>query len=255
MSKIKWGNSSSSLDWDVSGERLYETGISHGVLYVWDPTKTKPSSAGTDNNYGRGWYGDGVVWNGLISVSESPEGAEVTDLYADDMKYASFRSAETFKATIEAYMYPDEFMDCDGSATLGSMTGVRLGQQYRRPFCFCYRSIVGDDQNSNYGTVDMYTGNDERYKLHIIYGCTASPSERQYQTINDSPDAITFSWELDSTPVMVDGYKPTSIITIDSGLCDSEILKQIEQALYGTASTAGRILFPDEIAALTTTAG
>jgi len=223
----------SKLVWDAAGTRTFETGVSHGVLY--------PRAAD-------GTYEKGVVWNGLTSVSESPEGAEANDLWADDMKYASFRSAETFGATIEAYTYPDEWADCDGSATV--VTGVYVGQQRRKPFGFSFRSCVGSDAN-----IDL--SSDLGYKIHIIWGATASPSERSYETINDSPDAITFSWEITTVPMPVaGGYKPTSSMTIDTtrltSTADRAKLQELEDLLYGTASTDPQLPTPDQVIAIFT---
>jgi len=209
----------SILKWDLAGEKTYETGVQKGVLYPMDGAV----------------YGKGVAWNGLTAVNETPSGAESTKLYADDIKYLDIRSAEEFGATIEAYSSPEEFDACDGTAELAA--GVNIGQQNRKAFGFCYRSTVGNDtEYNNYG-----------YKLHIIYGLTASPSERSYSTINDSPEAATLSWEVSSTPVNVAGFKPTSIVTINSKKIDPEALKEIEDALYGTAAADPRILLPDEI--------
>lgn len=219
------------LVWDATGERLYETGVSQGVLYVQN----------TD-----GTYPQGVAWNGLTSVTESPSGAEATALYADDIKYLSLMSAEEFGATIEAYTYPDEFAQCDGSAELA--TGVTIGQQDRKTFGMCYKTVLGNDSESNnYG-----------YKLHIIYGAKASPSEKAYATINDSPEAITFSWEVTTTPVNVSGFKPTASLTIDSTKVDAGKLTALEDILYGKdagaegtpAAVAARLPLPDEIATL-----
>ena len=215
------------LTWDQTGERLYETGVDRGVLYI--------NSTGT--------YDKGVAWNGLTGVTESPSGAEATDLYADNIKYLSMRSAETFGATIEAYTYPDEFAECDGSASLA--TGVTIGQQSRKTFGLCYRTQIGND-------VDL---NDHGYKLHLIYGCSASPSEKAYATINDSPEAITFSWELTTTPVNVTGFKPTACIIIDSTKADPECLTALEDILYGTdagGSTSPRLPLPDEVKTIMT---
>ncbi len=216
------------LVWDADGKRLYETGIDRGVLYP--------------RNGSDGAYGDGVAWNGLISVSESPSGAEPTDMFADNIKYLSIRSAETFSATVEAYTYPAEFEQCDGTAELAA--GVLIGQQNRLPFGLVYRTLIGNDAK----------GQDFGYKIHIIYGCTASPSEKSFQTVNDSPEAITFSWEVNATPVSVtgDGFKPTAQLTIDSTRVSSEALTKIEDALYGTVSAAPKLLTPDEIKALVT---
>lgn len=211
------------LVWDKTGERLYETGVSHGVLYVQDST---------------GAYPAGVAWNGLTAVTESPSGAEATPLYADDIKYLELRSAEEFGATIEAYTYPKEFEACDGSAELAE--GVTIGQQDRKAFGLCYRTIVGNDVKKN----------DLGYKLHLIYGATASPSEKGYQTVNDSPEAITFSWEVTTTPINVDGFKPTSSLTIDSTKVNETKLAALEAKLYGTESAEATLPTPDEVAAI-----
>lgn len=206
--------------WDESGKRLYETGVKNGVLYIQDET---------------GAYNKGVAWNGLTAVTESPSGAEATPLYADDIKYLELFSAEEFGATIEAYTYPEEFEACDGSASLG--TGVTIGQQDRKTFGLCYRTVLGNDVKSNeYG-----------YKLHLIYGAKAAPSEKGYQTINDSPEAITFSWEVTTTPVNVAGFKPTASVTIDSTKINSEKLKKIEDMLYGEGATDAKLPLPDEL--------
>lgn len=210
------------LVWDATGERLYETGVKQGVLYVMS----------------EGTYPQGVAWNGLTAVTESPSGAEATPLYADDIKYLNLMSAEEFGATIEAYTYPDEFMECDGSAALTE--GVYIGQQPRKTFGMCYRTTLGNDvKNDAYG-----------YKLHLIYGAMASPSEKAYATINDSPEAITFSWEITTTPVNVTGHKPTASITIDSTKVDAEKLKALEDALYGTAEKEAHLPLPDEVATI-----
>lgn len=221
----------SRLTWDKTGERYYETGVKQGVLY---PIQSD------------GKYSLGVAWNGLTAVTESPSGAEATALYADDIKYLNLISNEEFGATIEAYTYPDEFAECDGSAVL--VDGVMLGQQKRKTFGLCYKTTVGND-------ID---GNDYGYKLHLIYGCLAAPSEKAYATINDSPEAITFSWEVSTTPVNVDGFKPTSQITIDSTKLDESgktKLASLEDILYGkdgdSEPTAGpRLPLPDEIKTL-----
>lgn len=222
----------SKLVWDQTGERYYETGVKMGVLY--------PQSAS-------GTYPKGVAWNGLTAVTESPSGAEATALYADDIKYLNLYSAEEFGATIEAYTYPDEFAECDGSAELAN--GVTIGQQKRKAFGLCYRTTIGNDTD----------GNDHGYKIHIIYGAMASPSEKAYATINDSPEAITFSWEITTTPVSVSGFKPTASVTIDSTKVDGTKLKQLEAILYGEngSSSAGeaRLPLPDEIVTLIGTAG
>lgn len=216
----------SKLTWDASGERLYETGVKQGVLYVMD------------NNV----YGNGVAWNGLTAITESPSGAESTPLYADDIKYLDLRSTEEFGATIEAYTYPDEFAACDGSASLAD--GVSIGQQARKMFGLCYRTTVGNDTD----------GTDHGYKLHLIYGATASPSEKAYETINDSPEAITFSWEITTTPVSVTGFKPTASITIDSTKADPTCLAALEEKLYGGASTEPTLPLPDEVKTIMTKA-
>lgn len=209
--------------WDNTGERLYETGVRNGVLY---PIQTD------------GTYSKGVAWNGLISVTESPSGAEATPLYADDIKYLNLISAEEYGSTIEAYTYPDEFAECDGSASIA--TGVNIGQQPRKTFGMCYRTVVGNDvENDNYG-----------YKLHLVYGALAAPSEKAFSTINDSPEAITFSWEVSTTPVNVTGFKPTASLTIDSTKVDADKLASLKAILYGSESEEARLPLPDEIATL-----
>ena len=213
----------SKIVWDAIGEHTFETGVRNGVLYLKDA---------------EGAYSNGVAWNGLTSVSESPEGAEPTDLYADDIKYLTLMSAENFKATIEAYTYPVEFEECDGSATIAK--GVMIGQQPRKPFGLCYRTTIGNDTD----------GNEHGYKLHIVYGCQASPSEKQYSTVNDSPEAITFSWEVNTTPVNVNGKKPTATLIIDSTKADKAKLTALEAILYGSEQDEPRLPMPDEIAAL-----
>lgn len=227
----------SKLVWDASGSRYFETGVSHGVLY---PQKSD------------GTYDNGVAWNGLTSVSESPDGAEPNDLYADNIKYASLRSAETFGATIEAYTFPDEFYECDGSAPVGT-GGVYVGQQSRRPFGFCYRTEVGSDT--------LAFDSDEGYKLHIIYNATVSPSDRSYETVNDSPDAITLSWEMTTTPVNVTltGHtlKPTSTITIDTTKLDAKgktNLATLEAMLYGSDNAEPTLPDPSTVLATMTAA-
>ena len=212
----------SKLVWDQTGERLYETGVKQCLLYVQE----------------NGAYPKGVAWNGITAVSESPSGAEASPLYADDIKYLNLISAEEFGATVEAYMYPDEFMECDGSASLA--TGVFIGQQKRKAFGLCYRTVLGNDVDNN----------DHGYKLHLIYGALAAPSEKAYATINDSPEAITFSWELTTTPVAVTGYKPTACVTIDSTKVDADKLAALEAVLYGSESEEARLPLPDEIAEL-----
>ena len=208
------------LVWDESGKRLYETGVEKGVLYIQGEN---------------GLYQQGVAWNGLTAVTESPSGAEPTALYADDIKYLELFSAEEFGATIEAYTYPEEFEACDGSASLG--TGVTIGQQDRKAFGLCYRTIVGNDVK----------GNEHGYKLHLIYGAKAKPSEKAYATVNDSPEAVTFSWEVSTTPVNVAGFKPTASVTIDSTKMQADKLKAIEDKLYGTETQEPTLLMPDEI--------
>ena len=215
-----------AIEWDKVGEHFYETGISRGVLYPIDDKKT-----------GNNKYGDGVAWNGLTSVSESPEGAEVSELYSDNIKYLNLMSAENFKGTIEAYTYPDEFAECDGSAEL--LAGVKIGQQPRKIFGLCYRTEIGNDETSEKG-----------YKLHLVYNCLASPSERSYETINDSPEAITFSWEFSTTPVNVTGHKPTALVTIDTTKLEAGKLELLENALYGSGDTQAKLLLPDEIVTL-----
>lgn len=210
----------SKLEWDKAGERYYETGTKNGVLYLQDDS---------------GSYTQGVAWNGLTAVSESPSGADVSDLYADDIKYASLRAAETFGATIEAYTYPDEFAECDGSVEIAP--GIMAGQQNRKTFGFSYRTKVSNDANI------------DEYKLHLVYGATVSPSEKSYATINDSPEAITFSWEMTTTPVNVTGYKPTAILTIDSRKTNKAKLASFEDILYGSESDNARLPLPDEVIA------
>ena len=220
----------SRLKWDQTGERFYETGVKNGVLYI--PTG--------------GAYTKGVAWNGLTAVTESPSGAEATPLYADDIKYLNLMSTEEFGATIEAYTYPDEFAECDGSAELA--TGVYIGQQPRKTFGLCYKTTLGNDED----------GNSYGYKLHLIYGAKAAPTEKAYATINDSPEAITFSWELTTTPVPVKNAKPTASLTIDSTKVDPGKLAALEDILYGkdgtgdgnTGATEPKLPLPDEIATL-----
>ena len=211
------------LVWDEVGKRTYETGVDKGVLYVQND---------------EGAYGKGVAWNGLTAVNESPSGAEPTPLYADNIKYLELTSKEEYGATIEAYTYPDEFEACDGSAEIGE--GVVIGQQSRKVFGLCYRTVKGNDvKNNDYG-----------YKIHLVYGCKAKPAQKNYQTINDSPEAITFSWEVSTTPVEVEGFKPTATVTIDSTKVTAEKLKSIEEALYGTESVEPKLLLPNEILAI-----
>ena len=216
----------SKLVWDQTGERLYETGVKQCVLYVQEG----------------GNYPKGVAWNGITAVTESPSGAEASPLYADDIKYLNLMSNEEFGATIEAYTYPEEFEQCDGSAELAP--GVTIGQQVRKTFGLCYRTTVGNDVE----------GNEHGYKLHIIYGALAAPSEKAYASINDSPEAITFSWEVSTTPVNVTGAKPTASLTIDSTKVDTTKLAELEDILYGSEDEEARLPLPDEIATLMKTA-
>lgn len=208
------------LTWDDAGKRLYETGVKQGVFYPQD-----------DN----GAYPKGVAWNGLTAVTESPEGAEPTPLYADDIKYLNLLSTEEFKATVEAYTYPDEFTECDGSGSL--VEGVTIGQQDRKTFGLSYRTSLGNDVK----------GNEYGYKLHIVYGCLAAPSEKAYATVNDSPEAITFSWEVSTTPVNVTGFKPTASLVLDSVKLGAAKMKAIEDVLYGSSAAEARLPLPDEI--------
>lgn len=208
------------LVFDESGKRFYETGVKNGVLYVQD---------------NQGAYPKGVAWNGLTAVTESPSGAEATALYADDIKYLELRSAEEFGATIECYTYPDEFAECDGSAEL--VAGVSIGQQARKSFGLCYRTTLGND----------IQGNELGYKLHLIYGCKAAPSEKAYSTINDSPEAITFSYEVTTTPVSVAGFKPTSCLVVDSTKVAEGKMAALEAVLYGGDSTEAKLPLPDEV--------
>ena len=209
----------SRLVWDETGKRLYETGVKNGVLYP----------------YGNDGYETGVAWNGLVSITESPSGAEATPLYADDIKYLELFSAEEFGATIEAYTYPDEFAACDGSISV--TPGVVIGQQDRKSFGLCYRTTVGNDTQ----------GNNHGYKLHLIYGCKAAPSEKGYSTINDSPEAITFSWEVTTTPVAVNGGKPTSTLVIDSTKLKPATMAAVEAKLYGDNTSQATLPLPDDI--------
>ena len=212
----------SKIVWDQTGERLYETGVKQGVLYI-------PAS---------GVYSKGVAWNGLTAVTESPSGAEATALYADDIKYLNLMSNEEFGCTIEAYTYPNEFAACDGSASLAK--GVSIGQQPRKTFGLCYRTTLGNDTD----------GNNYGYKLHMVYGCLAAPSEKAFSTINDSPEAITFSWEVSTTPVNVAGHKPTAHLEIDSTKADPVKLAALEKILYGDTDIEARLPLPDEIVTL-----
>ena len=205
------------------GDRLFETGVKKGVLYVM----------GED-----GQYENGVVWNGLTGVTEKPSGAETTNLYADDVKYVVIYGAEEFEATIEAYTYPEEFEQCDGSAVL--QEGVNVGQQTRKTFAFCYTTSLGNDTQ----------GQDFGYKIHIIYGCKAKPSEKSYSTINDSPEAVTFSWDVSTVPVPVEGMNPTATMVIDSTRVEPNKLKLLEEALYGTEVEDARLPLPNEVKTL-----
>lgn len=222
----------SKLVWDAVGNRLYETGVKNGVLYVM----------GVNGN-----YEEGVAWNGLISVTESPSGAEPTALYADDIKYLNLMSAEEFGATIEAYTYPEEFAACNGEANLAP--GLKVGQQKRKQFGLCYKTTIGNDTD----------GNDHGYKIHIIYGAMAAPSEKAYTSINDSPEAITFSWELTTTPVASQSNKhePTASITIDSTKMDPDKLASIEENLFGGEGETAKatLLLPDQIISMLTAQG
>ena len=208
------------LVWDQTGQRFYETGVKNGVLYVQDAS---------------GAYPKGVAWNGLQKVGEKPSGAEATKLYADDTKYLELFSAEEFGATIEAYTYPEEFEECDGSASIAE--GVTIGQQDRKAFGLCYKTTVGNDVQ----------GNNLGYKLHLVYGAKAAPSEKEYQTINDNPEAITFSWEVSTTPVNVTGHKPTASLVIDSTKVAPEKMAIIEAKLFGDDTTEAYLPLPDEI--------
>ena len=210
------------LNWDVQGERYYETGVSKGVLYPFKEGK----------------YKTGVPWNGLTAVTESPSGAEPTPLYADNIKYLNLLSNEEFAATVEAYTYPDEFAECDGSAEIA--VGVSAGQQKRIPFGMSYVTKIGNDTD----------GQDHGYKIHLIYGALAAPTQKSYATVNDNPEAITFSWELSTTPVEVPNLKPTACITIDSTKVGSDKLKKIEDKLYGKDSEEATLPTPTELAAL-----
>ena len=211
------------LVWNEAGKRLYETGVDRGVLYV---------------SNGSGGYQKGVVWNGLVSVNESPSGAEATPLYAGNVKYVELMSNEEFGASIEAYTYPEEFEQCDGSAELAE--GVTIGQQPRKSFGLCYRTKIGNDT----------AGDEHGYKIHLIYGAKAAPTEKSYTTINDSPEAITFSWEITTTPIEVAGHKPTATLTIDSTKVQPDKLEAIEKKLYGDTATEATLPTPAEILAI-----
>ena len=211
------------LVWNEAGKRLYETGVDRGVLYV---------------SNGSGRYKKGVVWNGLVSVNESPSGAEATPLYAGNVKYVELMSNEEFGASIEAYTYPEEFEQCDGSAELAN--GITIGQQPRKSFGLCYRTKIGNDT----------AGDEHGYKIHLIYGAKAAPTEKSYTTINDSPEAITFSWEITTTPIEVAGHKPTATLTIDSTKVTPTALTAIETKLYGDTTGEATLPTPAEILAL-----
>lgn len=213
------------LAWDQAGERLFETGVDRGVLYIPDVN---------------GDFTDGVAWNGLTSVSESPTGAEANPQYADNIKYLNLVSKEEFEATIEAFTYPDEFAQFDGAAEV--QPGVHIGQQNRTPFGLCYRTLIGNDLE----------GTDLGYKLHIVYNCLATPTEKEYGTVNETPEAITFSWELTTTPVSVTGYSPTATVVIDSTKVEAADLTALEVILYGddVTPTQPRLPFPDELVTL-----
>ena len=210
------------LIWDKTGERFFETGVNKGVLYPQEASGTYPK---------------GVAWNGLTAVTESPSGAEATPLYADNIKYLNLMSAEEFGATVEAYTYPDEFAVCNGEVALTE--GVSIGQQTRTAFGMSYVTKIGNDINSDLG-----------YKIHLIYGALAAPSEKAYNTVNDSPEAISFSWELSTTPVEVTGHKPTATIVVDSTKVSAEGLAALEAVLYGSESEEARLPLPDEVLSL-----
>lgn len=210
----------SKLVWDKVGARYYETGVERGVLFVQK----------TDGSYEKG-----VAWSGLRSVNENPDGADATDLYADNIKYGVMRSAENFKATVGAYMAPDEFDACDGCAEM--VEGVTIGQQERTPFALAYRTRIESDTSKG--------GKD--YKLNIIYNATAAPSERSHETVNDSPSAMELSWDVETTPIEVEGFDPTAHITIDSRKVSAAAMKKIEEALYGTDSEESKLLLPNEL--------
>lgn len=209
------------LVWDETGKKLFETGVSNVALYPQDTT---------------GVYGTGVAWNGVTNISESPSGAEATTLWANNGKYLNLYSVEEYASSIEAYTYPDEFAECDGSAEIAK--GVSIGQQTRKSFGLAYKTLVGSDTD----------GNDHGYKLHLVYGCKAAPSERSHATVNDSPEALSFSWEISTTPVSVTGHKPTASVEIDSTKVDSAKLAAFEKILFGSDTAAARLPLPDEVA-------
>lgn len=209
------------LVWDETGKKLFETGVSNVALYPQDTT---------------GVYGAGVAWNGVTNISESPSGAEATTLWANNGKYLNLYSVEEYASSIEAYTYPDEFAECDGSAEIAK--GVSIGQQTRKSFGLAYKTLIGSDTD----------GNDHGYKLHLVYGCKAAPSERSHATVNDSPEALSFSWEISTTPVSVKGHKPTASVEIDSTKVDAEKLAAFEKILFGSDTAAARLPLPDEVA-------
>ena len=209
------------LVWDETGKKLFETGVSNVALYPQDTT---------------GVYGTGVAWNGVTNISESPSGAEATTLWANNGKYLNLYSVEEYASSIEAYTYPDEFAECDGSAEIAK--GVSIGQQTRKSFGLAYKTLVGSDTD----------GNDHGYKLHLVYGCKAAPSERSHATVNDSPEALSFSWEISTTPVSVTGHKPTASVEIDSTKVDPAKLAAFEKILFGSDTAAARLPLPDEVA-------
>lgn len=211
------------LVWDETGKKLFETGVSNVALYPQDTT---------------GVYGTGVAWNGVTNISESPSGAEATTLWANNGKYLNLYSVEEYASSIEAYTYPDEFAECDGSAEIAK--GVSIGQQTRKSFGLAYKTLIGSDTD----------GNDHGYKLHLVYGCKAAPSERSHATVNDSPEALSFSWEISTTPVSVTGHKPTASVEIDSTKVDAEKLAAFEKILFGSDTAAARLPLPDEVASL-----
>ena len=211
------------LVWDETGKKLFETGVSNVALYPQDTT---------------GVYGTGVAWNGVTNISESPSGAEATTLWANNGKYLNLYSVEEYASSIEAYTYPDEFAECDGSAEIAK--GVSIGQQTRKSFGLAYKTLVGSDTD----------GNDHGYKLHLVYGCKAAPSERSHATVNDSPEALSFSWEISTTPVSVTGHKPTASVEIDSTKVDPAKLAAFEKILFGSDTAAARLPLPDEVASL-----
>ena len=217
------------LTWDNIGEHFYETGVDHGVLYLYDSNQSA--------------FTNGVAWNGLTAVNESPSGAEPSPLYADNIKYLNLISAEQYAATIEAYTCPDEFLECDGFVSLAS--GVIIGQQPRKVFGFCYRTLIGNDTE----------GTSKGYKLHLVYNCTASPSERSHSTVNENPEAATLSWSISTTSVAVEGQSPTATLEVDSTKVDPAKMAALEAVLYGTLSDAPRLPFPAEVASIVGEAG